>query len=61
VPRIGPVRDEPPPPDDPAAAAAYVAALTAELTVLARRHQLETLAYLLDMVRIEAEATAQRA
>jgi hypothetical protein len=61
VPRIRPVKGEEPPPDDRAAAAAYVAALTADLSAIARRHQLETIAYLLDMVRLEAEATAQQA
>lgn len=42
-------------------AAAYVAGLTAELASLVRRHRLDTLAYLLDMVRLEAEETVQRA
>ena len=42
-------------------AAAYVAGLTAELAGLVRRHRLDTLAYLLDMVRLEAEETVQRA
>ena len=42
------------PDDDRAAAAAYVAALTAELAALARRHNLDTLGYLLDMARLEA-------
>ena len=46
---------------DPAQAAAYVAGLTGELAGLVRRHRLETLAYLLDMVRLEAEETVQRA
>ena len=44
---------------DRAAAAAYVAALTADLAVIARRHNLDTLGYLLDMARLEAENTAQ--
>lgn len=34
--------------------AAYVASITAELSRLARSHQLATLAYLLDIVRLEA-------
>ena len=46
---------------DPARAAAYVAGLSGELAGLVRRHRLETLAYLLDMVRLEAEETVQRA
>jgi hypothetical protein len=40
-------------------AAEYVAALTAELAVLVRRHQLHTLGYLLDLARLEAEEIAQ--
>jgi hypothetical protein len=44
---------------DRAAAAAYVAALSADLAALARRHNLDTLGYLLDMARLEAENTAQ--
>jgi len=47
--------------DDPAQAAAYVAGLTGELAGLVRRHRLDMLAYLLDMVRLEAEETVQRA
>jgi hypothetical protein len=42
-------------------AAAYVAGLTGELSNLVRRHKLDTLAYLLDMVRLEAEETIRRA
>jgi len=42
-------------------AAAYVAGLTAELGSLVRRHRLDTLGYLLDMARLEAEETVQRA
>lgn len=41
-------------------AAAYVAGLTSELAGLVRRHRLDTLGYLLDMVRLEAEEAAQR-
>ncbi len=33
----------------------YTAAMTADLAALARRHGLQTLAYLLDMARLEAE------
>ena len=39
--------------------AAYVASMTAELAVLARRHRLDTLGYLLEMTRLEAEAAGQ--
>jgi hypothetical protein len=39
---------------DPAGAAAYVAAMSADLAVIARRHGLDTLGYLLDMVQLEA-------
>jgi hypothetical protein len=46
---------------DPEQAATYVAGLTSELSNLVRRHKLDTLAYLLDMVRLEAEETVQRA
>lgn len=41
------------------ATASYVAAISADLAAMARRDKLDTLAYLLDMVRLEAEATAQ--
>jgi hypothetical protein len=46
---------------DPEQAAAYVAGITGELASLVRRHRLDTLGYLLDMVRLEAEEAAQRA
>jgi hypothetical protein len=35
--------------------AVYVAELATDLATLARRHRLDTLVYLLDMVRLEAE------
>lgn len=38
-----------------AAAASYVATLTADLAEIARRNGLETLGYILDMARLEAE------
>jgi hypothetical protein len=41
-------------------AAEYVAALTAELAVLVRRHQLHSLGYLLDLARLEAHEIVQR-
>jgi len=44
--------------DDRAAAAAYVAELSSDLAAIARRHGLDTLGYLLDMARLEAEAAS---
>src|SRR5438067_1541838 len=46
--------------DNPEEAAAYVAGLMAELAILVRRHHLDTLGYLLDMARLEAEEIVQR-
>ena len=40
---------------DRTAVASYVAALSADLAEIARRHGLQTLGYLLDMARLEAE------
>ena len=40
--------------------AAYMAELTGELALVARRHGFDTLAYLLEMARLEAESTARR-
>lgn len=45
-----PVRD-----GGPIEAASFVAEAVSELVLLARRHQLETLAFLLDMAKMEAE------
>jgi len=47
-----------PPPNSPKAeeTAAYVASFSGDLRELARRSGLTTLAYLLDMARLEAEA-----
>jgi len=42
-------------PGDRTAAARYIADLTTELAVLARRHGLDALGYILDMARLEAE------
>ena len=39
--------------------ASYISAISADLALMARRDRLETLAYLLDMVRLEAEGAAQ--
>jgi hypothetical protein len=41
--------------NDRAATAEYVATLSTDLASLARRQGLDTLGYLLDMVRLEAE------
>jgi hypothetical protein len=43
---------------EPAAVASYVAAMSAELSMLAHRHGFETLGFLLEMARLEAESTA---
>ncbi|MFS8038429.1 hypothetical protein ACI7BZ_15995 [Xanthobacter sp. AM11] len=43
---------------DPVEVAAYVAAISGELARLARASGLGTLAYILDMARLEAKATA---
>jgi hypothetical protein len=40
------------------AVASYVASMTADLATMARRTGLETLGYLLEMVRLEAESTS---
>jgi hypothetical protein len=47
--------------NDPSAdeVAAYVASMARELKVMAVRHDLSVLAYLLDLVRMEAEARAE--
>jgi hypothetical protein len=42
-----------------AATAAYVASLVADLAALARRQKLDTLGYLLDMARLEAEGLVE--
>jgi hypothetical protein len=41
-----------------AEAASYVADLTADLARIARRHGLDTLGYILDMARLEAQNAA---
>jgi hypothetical protein len=45
---------------DPAAAAHYIASLASDLASIARGHGLDTLGYLLDMARLEAENTNSR-
>ena len=42
----------------PNQAAAYIAELSASLSSIARRHRLDTLGYILDMARLEAEMLA---
>jgi hypothetical protein len=49
----------PPEDGDRAAVADYVAALSADLAAIARRHGLETLGYILDMARLEAESESR--
>lgn len=46
-------------PGDRAAVASYVATLSADLATMARRTGLDTLGYLLEMVRLEAESTSR--
>jgi hypothetical protein len=43
------------PSDERTAAACYIATLSTDLAVIAKRQGLDTLAYLLDMARLEAE------
>lgn len=42
------------------AAATYLATMSGDLAVMARRHGLQTLGYLLDMARLEAEAAVRQ-
>jgi hypothetical protein len=51
---------QPLPGGDRRAAATYLAAMTSDLAAIARRHDFEALAYILDMARLEAEGTVQR-
>ena len=44
---------------DREAAPNYVAALSAELAALARKHGLDALSYILDMARLEAESATR--
>jgi hypothetical protein len=46
---------------DKAATAAYIAELTSTLAALARSQDIETLAYLLDLARLEAETISHTA
>jgi hypothetical protein len=47
-------------PGNRTAAAGYIADLTRDLAAIARGHRLETLGYILEMARLEAEASARR-
>ena len=47
-------------PDERAALATYIAAMSGDLALMARRAKLDTLGYLLEMARLEAENTAQK-
>jgi len=47
-------------PEEEGATASYIAELCADLARMARKDGLETLAYLLDMARLEAQSTAQQ-
>jgi len=42
------------------AAADYIADLTGNLAAIARRHGLETLSYVLEMARLEAQSTSHK-
>ena len=44
---------------DPVAAASYIADLSSDLALIARRHGLESLGFILDMARLEAEAVGR--
>lgn len=48
-------------PRDQTAVAIYVATLAADLATMARSTGLDTLGYLLEMVRLEAESSARQA
>ena len=43
-----------------AAVASYVASMSADLAAMSRKTGLETLGYLLEMVRLEAESTSRQ-
>lgn len=54
-------QDRPTPPDtDPHGTAVYIASLAEELARLAKRHDLNMLAYILEMARLEADQISQR-
>jgi len=45
---------------EPAAVATYVAAMSAELSMLAHQHGFDALGFLLEMARLEAESAAHQ-
>ena len=47
-------------PNGPKAVAAYVATMSTDLASMARRTGLDTLGYLLEMVRLEAESVSRQ-
>jgi hypothetical protein len=49
----------PPTPESPTAAAVYIGTLAEELSQMARRHGLDSLRYILDMARLEADQIAK--
>ena len=57
---VGTLAVSPIPLGDREHAATYVASLTGELAKLVRRHRLNTLSYLLDLARLEAEELVQQ-
>lgn len=50
----------PAPTQQPGSVSTYIAQMTEELAGLARRAELDVLAYLLDIAQLEAETTARR-
>jgi hypothetical protein len=48
-------------PADPAAVADYIATFVSDLSILARGQSLDTLGYILDMAKLEAETISQSA
>jgi hypothetical protein len=48
------------PPNETPHAAHYIASLTQELAELAKSHEFEALAYILDMARLEADQICKR-
>jgi hypothetical protein len=50
-----------PPPESPTAAAIYIGTLAEELSQIAQRHGLDSLRYILDMARLEADQIAKSA
>ena len=54
-----PQLSEPAGPEEKMAVAAYVASLSGDLSVMARRTGLNALGYLLEMARLEAEQVAR--